>query len=147
MAAPLVGSRAGMAAYADHARTTASPAQLLVMLYDRLLLDLERGETALRAGGTASPDLLHAQDIVLELLTSLDPTLWSGGAALSSLYAYVHGRLVHANVKRDADAVAECRTLVAPLRDAWASAAQGTPVTSITDVPARYVPMTEPLTA
>ncbi len=55
------------ARYLDDAVATASPAKLLTMLYDRLVLDLERAETAQRAGDRAGagPHLLHAQDIVV----------------------------------------------------------------------------------
>ncbi len=140
-------SGAGAAAYSEHARTTASPGQLLVMLYDRLLLDLDRAGTALRAGRNASEHLLHAQEIVMELLTTLDTSAWSGASALSSVYAYLHGRLVLANVRGQADVVAECRDLVEPLRHAWHAAAHGGPVESITDAPVRRVSLAEPVSA
>lgn len=107
---------------------TASPAKLLTMLYDRLVLDLNRGETALRGGdrATASTQLMHAQDIVLELRTSLKTDLWDGATKLAQIYSYLLTELVGANIRADADRVAACRTLVEPLRDAWRTAAQST---------------------
>jgi flagellar secretion chaperone FliS len=59
--------------YLAESITTASPAKLLVMLYDRLVLDLSRAEQALLARDreSASQQLMHAQDIVIELRTSL----------------------------------------------------------------------------
>ncbi len=111
--------------YLDDSVMTASPARLLVMLYDRLVLDLGQAEEALRAGDreTGSDRLCHAQDIILELRGSLDVTAWEGGPGLASLYGFVFSELVRANVKADADVTASCRTLLEPLRDAWREAA------------------------
>jgi flagellar secretion chaperone FliS len=104
---------------------TASPARLLTMLYDRLVLDLSRAEEALRAGDrmTASPQLLHAQDIVLELRTSLNVEVWDGADGLAQIYRGLSPALVGATSRADADRVAACRGLVEPLRDAWREAA------------------------
>lgn len=114
--------------YLRDAVTTASPAKLLVMLYDRLVLDLARGEQALRDGDreAAGEQLQHAQDIVLELRVSLDLTAWDGAAGLSQLYGFLLTELIQANIRRDADRVAACRELVEPLRDAWREAAAST---------------------
>ena len=64
---------------------TASPGQLLVMLYDRLVVDLTQAEDAMRAGDrpTSSARLMHAQDIVSELRGSLDVAAWDGAAGLA----------------------------------------------------------------
>ncbi|BFU42128.1 flagellar export chaperone FliS [Krasilnikovia sp. MM14-A1004] len=118
--------------YLQDSINTASPARLLVMLYDRLVLDLTQGEEALRGDDreTASEKLLHAQEIVLELRTTLDMDAWSGAAGLASLYGWLLTELIGANVNRDADRVAACRSVVEPLRDAWreAAAAAAAPV-------------------
>ena len=105
--------------------TTASPARLLIMLYDRLVLDLTRGEQALLAGNRpeAHTQLLHAQDILTELHMSLNMDEWSGAPSLAQLYTFLVTELVNANVKGDAEKVASCRKLVEPLRDAWRDAA------------------------
>ena len=107
---------------------TASPARLVTMLYDRLALDLLRAEQALAAAsggpGDASSALVHAQDIVTELLAALDVESWSGGPGLAGLYTFLLKELIAANVQRDADRVASCRRLVEPLREAWHEAAR-----------------------
>ena len=110
--------------YLAESVATASPGQLLVMLYDRLVVDLTQAEGALRArdNATASARLMHAQDIVSELRGSLDLTAWDGAAGLAQLYGYLFTRLIKANVGSDADLVAECRGIVEPLRDAWREA-------------------------
>ena len=107
---------------------TASPGRLLVLLYDRLVRDLVQGEDALRAGDRteASDNLLHSQEIILELRTTLDVEAWSGGPGLANLYGFLLTELIGANVGRDPDRVAACRAIVEPLRDAWRDAvAQG----------------------
>jgi flagellar protein FliS len=104
---------------------TASPGRLLVMLYDRLVADLFQGEEALRADNRelSAERITHAQEIILELRTTLDVEAWSGAPGLASLYGFLLTELIQANVKRDADKVASCRALVEPLRDAWREAA------------------------
>jgi flagellar protein FliS len=112
------------ARYLADAVTTASPGRLVVMLYDRLLLDLAHAQDAFLAGDrlAGSAKLLHGQEIVLELLSSLDITAWSGAGGLARLYSFLVTELIGANVHADADRVAGCRQLVEPLRDAWAQA-------------------------
>ena len=113
------------ARYVGDSVATASPQQLLVMLYDRLALDLERAADALTAGDrrTAGEQLRHAQDIVFELRSSLKVEAWEGGPRLASLYAWLLTELTNANVKGDRNRVQACRQVVEPLRDAWRQAA------------------------
>ena len=63
---------------------TATPAQLTVKLFHRLLLDLNRAAVDLAAGNTgqASVNLVHAQAIMTELEATLDPTAWAGAEDL-----------------------------------------------------------------
>jgi flagellar secretion chaperone FliS len=112
--------------YVGDSVTTASPARLVTMLYDRLVRDLTTAEAALDAGDleAASNNLIHAQEIVWELAAGLDPTKWSGGPALAALYQFILKELLEANVKKDVDKVASVRDLVEPLRDAWHQAAE-----------------------
>ena len=111
--------------YLTDSVNTASPGKLLVMLYDRLVMDLHQGEEALRAGNRelASERLTHAQEIILELRTTLNMDVWEGAAGLANLYGWLLTELIGANVGRDADRIAACRALVEPLRDAWREAA------------------------
>ncbi len=113
------------ARYLGDSIATASPQQLLVMLYDRLALDLERGHAAMAAGDRemASQQLQHAQEIILELQASLRIEIWDGGPRLSALYAWLLSELIRANLKGDLRRVNDCRQIVEPLRDAWREAA------------------------
>jgi flagellar secretion chaperone FliS len=111
--------------YLGDAVATSSPQQVLVMLYDRLALDLERAQKAVAAGErhVANDQLQHAQDIVLELLSSLRVEAWEGGPRLAALYNWLLSELVQANVKQDTNRISSCRQVVEPLRDAWRAAA------------------------
>ena len=89
-------------AYLQASVETASPARLLVMLYDRLVLDCRRAVAAQESGDQRGRriQLLHAQDIVAELQSSLRPDAWDGGQALNGLYTHLLVQLVRANVDR-----------------------------------------------
>jgi flagellar secretion chaperone FliS len=119
-------------AYLQAAVETASPAKLLVMLYDRLVLDCRRAADAQQQGdhATAHQQLLHAQAIVAELQSSLRPDGWDGGEALNSLYSHLMVKLVEANVGRDVTLTTHCLDLVVGLADAWRQAAAETAVQS-----------------
>lgn len=114
--------------YVSDGVATASPARLLLMLYDRLALDLVQATAAL---GEARADdagelLKHAQSIVLELRTALDVDAWPGGAHLADIYGFLAAELIAANVNHDAGKVTQCLSLVEPLREAWHAAARET---------------------
>ncbi|MEQ6901939.1 flagellar export chaperone FliS [Nocardioides sp. YIM 152588] len=113
------------AAYTSNALTTASPARLLVMLWDRLVLDITRGAAAIDTAewDEARTNLLHAQDIVVELEVSLDVEAMPAGRQLASLYEYLRGRLVHANIHRDPAAAREALKLASELAETWRQAA------------------------
>ncbi|SEB89918.1 flagellar protein FliS [Nocardioides exalbidus] len=119
-------------AYLQAAVQTASPARLLVMLYDRLVLDCRRAVAAQQEGDhqAAHQQLLHAQDIVAELQSSLRPEGWDGAEALNSLYSHLMVKLVEANIRRDVTITAHCLELVDGLADAWRQAAAATAVQS-----------------
>ena len=112
-------------AYLGQSIATASPARLLVMLVDRLSLDVQRAEAAQEAGEhiAASGHLLHAQEIVLELMTSLRPDVWDGAGRLAEIYRFLHSELVRANTSRDVEVTRGCRSIVDPLVETWREAA------------------------
>ncbi|ALE04199.1 flagellar protein FliS (plasmid) [Arthrobacter sp. ERGS1:01] len=112
-------------AYQREAILSASPARLLTMLYDRLLLDLGRAEAAQLAEEwpTAHENLLHAQDILAELSASLQPELWTGADQLLGIYNYAGAALMNANIHRNVELTRECVALLEPLRATWHEAA------------------------
>jgi flagellar protein FliS len=105
-------------------RTTVSQERLLVLVYERLVRDLADADEAMARSDRAAAHaaLIHAQDIVAELDSALDETVWSTAAELSSIYHYLQGRLVQANLHMDETALAEATAAVLPLLDAWTAA-------------------------
>jgi flagellar protein FliS len=71
---------------------TASPAQRVVMLYDRLTLDLARaaGPNDGQPGDEQSSEHVdHAVQVVTELLASLDVTAGGPSENLSAIYGFL----------------------------------------------------------
>jgi flagellar protein FliS len=104
---------------------TMSPGRMIIALYDRAILDLDRAEAAIATTDIygAHTALMHAQEIVDELYTTLDVKQWPAGEKLLSVYRTVAAELIAANVAKDAARVRTCRALLTPLREAWRDAA------------------------
>lgn len=100
------------------------PERLLVLLYDRLLRDLDDADRGIAAIDipVAHDALTHAQDIVAELHSALDPTRWDGADHMAEIYAYLADLLGRANMSKSVVLVAEARSVIAPMRDTWAEA-------------------------
>ncbi|MFF1572685.1 flagellar export chaperone FliS [Leifsonia sp. NPDC058292] len=125
----LNGAAAKLSQYNRDAVLSASPARLLTMLYDRLVLDLERAAGALgeQNWSTAWENLRHADQIVAELASSLRLDVWDGADGLLQLYTYVAELIVSGNIDRDAGKVREAIELIEPLRQTWHEAAAQLP--------------------
>lgn len=110
--------------YQSDGGTTASPERLVVLLYQRLVRDLTEAEGAIGANEVEASHraLLHAQEIIDALDLALDRESFDGAKGLGDLYDHLHDRLVHANVRKDAVVVAECREMIEPLSEAWREA-------------------------
>jgi flagellar secretion chaperone FliS len=121
---PMARTAAVRNAYASDTVVT-TPERLITMLYDRLARDLHGAEAAIAAGDVpaANAQLVHAQDIIFELLSALDVDAWEGAPQLASLYTWLLNQLADANLRKDALIVKQCRSLVEPLGEAWHAAA------------------------
>ena len=111
-------------AYAQQATTTASPAQLVLMLYDGALARIEAARDALDRSSadleTAHEALTRAQRIVRELQVTLDHERGGDVAKnLAGLYGYALDQLVDANVRKTVAPLDEAAATIRPLRDAW----------------------------
>ena len=120
----------GIDAYRRTEAQSASPLQLVVMLYDGALRFLNEASAAQASGDM--PRRAHAMRRVAAIIAECHSTLdlEKGGpvaAELDRLYSYISGRLLDINIKRDPTAIDEIYRLLTPLRNAWAEAAvQGT---------------------
>jgi len=109
--------------YQEQSILTASQGDLTLMLYNGCLKFLGRAEVAMHAKdiqGTNSA-LLRAQDIILELMVTLDMQ-YDISHSLMALYDYLRRRMIEANIRKDVGIVGECSGLVTELRDTWAEA-------------------------
>ena len=105
---------------------TASPGQLVVLLYQGCVRFIGRARAAMAAEDydTSRLNLLRAQDIVAELMSSLNLEAGDVAGNLLRLYEYMHRRLVQANIRRDHAAAAEVEALIRSLLPAWEEAAR-----------------------
>ncbi len=112
-------------AYVDNSVATASPERLLVMLCDRLVLDVQRAVEAQRDSNhpEAHNQLVHAQEVVIHLRSTLRVEAWNGGPGLASLYDWLHNELIRANVSKDPAVTEGCLSIVTDLADTWRTAA------------------------
>jgi len=111
------------ARYLADAVATATPARLIVLLYDRLWLDIQRAQAAQDCGDvTARDHLQHGQQIVAELLGSLDATAWAGAGNLASLYSYLLRELIGEVVEPQPGRLAAITKIVSDLRASWQQA-------------------------
>jgi flagellar protein FliS len=114
--------------YRSNAVLTASPGQLVLMLYDGALkamaiaLDaFNRPEDDPRRIETINHQLQKAQKIISELQNGLN--MEKGGEfaqTLNRLYDYHYRRLYEANIRKQPELVVEVEGLLRSLRDAWA---------------------------
>lgn len=109
--------------YLENAVMTASPQQLVLMLYDGAIRFMNQAIIFINAKklGKAHEASVRAQDIFWELLSTLegDNEVTEG---LKSLYTFLIQNLVSANVKKEADMYRDCIVLTREMRDTWAQA-------------------------
>lgn len=99
---------------------TASPMELILMLYDGLRKDLLQAQIALKNKNTqmCHNKLMNAQDIVTELINSLD-FKFPIANELFSIYDFIRKSLQEINVKKDPSLIPGVMELIEDLRDAW----------------------------
>lgn len=136
----MFGSRhTGVHAYANVGMETgvvaASPHKLIVMLFDGALVALSAALNGMRSGNIAEKGKSISKAIMIidsGLRAALDKK--AGGdiaEGLDSLYEYMSGRLVTANITNDPAILEEVQRLLIELRDAWNAIADTPAVTGI----------------
>jgi flagellar protein FliS len=113
---------ASPAAYRESSVLTATPEQLVVMLYDGAGRFLRQAEAAMGEGARvhAHERLGRADAILDELLATLNKDAGQVAERLEAVYVFCKRLLVEARLERDARKVVQVRTLLADLRSAWA---------------------------
>ncbi|MCU6708436.1 flagellar export chaperone FliS [Paenibacillus sp. J5C_2022] len=113
--------------YLETTVQTASPAQLLIMLYDGAIRFCRQGIEAIeqQRPSDANTYLLKTQDIISEFIITLDRSN-PMSEQLLSLYEYFNQRLVEANTKKSAEPAREVLQHLIELKETWMQAAKQT---------------------
>jgi len=108
-------------AYRENSIMTASPEQLVVMLYDGAGRFLRQAEGSMIDGSwlQASEKLSRAEAIIDELLATLDLDAGEVADRLQSIYVFCKTRLIEARIERDSVRVDQVARLLSELREAW----------------------------
>ena len=116
-------------AYQRGAILAATPAELVVMLYDGARRFLRQAAAAMESGEVERSHiaLRHAEMIVAHLNGTLDHEQGQVAASLGQLYAFCLRHLDDARVEQSPKKLAEVSTMLGELRDAWARIAAETP--------------------
>lgn len=118
----MYGGVNGYERYLETAVETASPARLIVMLYDGAIRFINEAMAAMRQRDyeTQNARLQRAQKILAELISSLD--FDKGGEIaenLFRLYTYMYNQLVEANINDSLESLEHVTNLLSELREAW----------------------------
>ncbi len=100
---------------------TASGMKLVVMLYAGAVkyLNIAKEGIQNRKLDLANNNIIKAQDIISELMTSLNFEAGEIANNLYSLYIYMNRRLLEANMQKNVEIIDEVIKLLATLKDAW----------------------------
>jgi len=115
----------GLARYGAVNVTTASPGQILLMLYDGLFRCVREAMTAIetkdrpRVTERTSRALAILEQFIVSLDHSKFPALCDN---LLPLYQYCMGQVVQANMGQDPAPLGNVLRVLVPLREAWADA-------------------------
>jgi flagellar protein FliS len=114
-------------AYRESSVLTASPEQLVVMLYDGAVRFFRQAQVAIgeEAWQHALDRLNRGEAIVDELLATLNLDAGEIAERLQGIYVFCKRCLVEARMERDGDKVGHVIALLADLREAWATLAAG----------------------
>ena len=122
-----VYSPSSSAAYKQQSILTATPGQLVVMLYDGCLRFLNQAAYAMRGGDIAESNarLSRAEAIIEELHATLD--MEKGGEIaenLRSIYTFLSGYLIESVTQQDPVKLRRAMDLLMELREAFSQAAK-----------------------
>jgi len=110
--------------YLETSVQTASPAQLMIMLWDGAIRYSKLSIEAMNNGNyqDANSNLQRVQDIISEFMITLDRTS-SIAEGLLSLYDYFQRRLIEANIQKRVDYIEEVMGFLIEMKETWVQAA------------------------
>jgi len=109
---------------------SASPAGLVILLYDRLVVDLQQAIASMRSGSIESRclHLKHGFQVLQQLQSMLN--MEQGGAAAQSLcdfHNYAQAQMLQAQIRQSAEMLEQLIALVLQVRQAWQTVDAGHP--------------------
>ncbi len=124
----MIGTRDCARIYRENAILTASPGQLVLMMFDGAIRAMaqahaafDRPKTDYRRIEIINRELLKAQAIFTELRGTLNHEVGGDYAkTMDPLYQYFKRRLIDANMRKELEPLAEVEQLFGVLREAWA---------------------------
>jgi len=111
--------------YLQNTVQTATPGQLLIMLYDGAIRFCRQGIEAIKEQRyeDANISLLKVQDIISEFIITIDRSN-PISENLLKLYEYFNTRLIEANMKKDIEPAEEVLAHLIDLKETWMQAAK-----------------------
>jgi len=111
--------------YLETTVQTATPAQLLIMLYDGAIRFSRQGIEALKQNKyeEANRCLVRVQDIIQEFVITLDRNAPMSDSLLQ-LYEYFIHRLIEGNVKKQSEPIEEVMGYLIDLKETWVQASR-----------------------
>ncbi|MBV8553611.1 MAG: flagellar export chaperone FliS [Acidobacteriaceae bacterium] len=114
-------------AYAEGSILNATPAALIVVLYETAIAAIGRGEECLEKGDIRGRGkaITNAMSAITELLVSLNHE--KGGTLsknLQQMYVYMHKRLLEAHARESREPMEEVKGLLVKLLQAWRKVAE-----------------------
>ena len=106
--------------YKKQSVMTASPAELIVMLYEGLKRNMLIAKRAINKNdaNAAHNALMKALAIVEELVRSLDMSV-AMSEDLNTIYEFMHGAICEINIKKDPALIDPVTEMVQELKEAW----------------------------
>ena len=113
-------------AYREASIMTASPEQLVVMLYDGAVRFLRQAEVAMNEGAWlhSFEKLSRGEAIIDELLATLNLDTGEIAERLQAIYVFCKKTLIEARIQRTGDKIGQVVALLANLREAWVKLAE-----------------------
>ncbi|MBQ1194389.1 MAG: flagellar export chaperone FliS [Lachnospiraceae bacterium] len=110
----------GYAAYANNKITTASPAELTLMLYEGAIKFCNIAITAIEEKdiSKAHNNIIKVQNIIEEFQATLNHK-YPVAKDFDNVYSYLMKRLIEANIKKDAEILQEVLGHLRTMRDTW----------------------------
>ncbi len=107
---------------------TADQGKLIVMLYDGAIKFINKAIELIpqKKIEDVHVNIVKAQDIISELMTSLNMDAGDISNRLLSIYMYINRRLIDANISKKAEPLYEVKKHLTELRDAWEIAGRNT---------------------